>query len=128
MYKIIISSYGNGWSDEQACEGEVTFSGGAVAINYTLDGDNCMLTVDGGKVIQRRIGAQNVNIQFEEGKKTDCTFGSGGLSGSFEVLTKKIKFISGKSGLKLYLEYLSGNDREQINLTFTALNDTRGIK
>lgn len=128
MYRINITSNGANWSDNKTCEGDVTFSDDTVIINYTLDGDKCTLTVGRGKVIQKRTGAQNVNVQFEEGKKTSCTLGSGGLSGSFEILTEKIKFVSGKGGLRLNLEYLSGNDREHVSLTLTALKKLLGEK
>ncbi|MDE6441626.1 MAG: DUF1934 domain-containing protein [Clostridia bacterium] len=128
MYRINITSNGANWSDNKTCEGDVTFSDGAVIINYTLDGDKCTLTVDSGKVVQNRVGAQNVNVQFEEGKKTSCIFGSGGLSGSFEILTEKIKIVYGKGGLRLNLEYLSGSDRERVNLTLTAFKNFGGTK
>lgn len=121
MYRINITSRGNGWSDSKTCEGEVVVSDGVTVINYTLDGDKCTLTSNGAKVIQKREGLQCVHIEFEEGKKTICTFGDGAMSGSFEVLTKKIKFVSGKGGLRLELEYLSGSDKEPVSLTLTAL-------
>lgn len=121
MYRINITSCGSGWSDCKTCEGEVIVSDGAAVINYTLDGDKCTLTADGAKVIQNREGLQRVHIEFEEGKKTICTFGDGAMSGSFEILTKKIKFVSGKGGLRLDLEYLSGKDMEPVSLTLTAL-------
>lgn len=120
MYRINITSRGRGWSDSKTCEGTVMCDG-ATVINYTLDGDKCTLTADGGKVIQNRVGKQCIHIEFEEGKKTVCTFGDGAMSGSFEILTKKIKLISGKGGIRLNLEYLSGSDKEPVTLTLTAL-------
>lgn len=128
MYKINITSRGRDWSDSKTCEGEVTFASGETIINYTMDGDACTLKTDGVKAVQSRVGEQNIYIEFEEGKKTQCTFGSGSLSGSFEILTKKIKFVSGKGGVKLNLEYLSGNDEEPVSLTLTALNNHWGTK
>lgn len=121
IYKVNISSAGCGWTDNKTAEGEITEADGAVIINYSLDGDECVLTVKDGVVTQERRGEQYVKITFEEGEKTQCAIGSGGLSGSFEIVTRSIKFISGKGGYKLSLEYLNGSDKELVNLTLTAV-------
>ena len=121
LYRINIRSVGNGWTDNKLTEGEVTETKSGVIVKYPLDGDECILTVDGGKVTQQRTGGQFVKITFEEGAKTQCTIGSGGLSGSYEIFTRSLKFISGKGGYKLSLEYLNGSEGEIIKLTLTAV-------
>ena len=121
IYKISISSAGVGFKDFKTAEGEVTEEGGAIIFKYSLDGDSCVLTVRDGKATQERRGEQFVKIDFEEGVKTKCEIGNGGFCGSYEVYTKSLKFISGKGGYKLSLEYLNGNEKQLIKLTFTAV-------
>lgn len=119
--KVNIRSVGNGWTDTKLTDGKFSEADGTVRINYLLDGDECRLTVEGKKVTQERRGGQYVKINFEEGKKTECVIGSGGLTGSFEIFTRSIRFISGKGGYKLSLEYINGSDKEPIKLDFTAV-------
>ena len=121
LYKVNISSVGNGWTDEKSTEGEVTEADGAVIIRYTLDGDECVLTVNGNTVTQERRGEQCVKISFKEGESTQCVIGSGGLSGSYEIFTRSINFFLGKGGYKLSLEYLNGSEKEPIKLLLTAV-------
>lgn len=129
MYGINIVSCGRDWKDDITTEGDVHLTDdGLLTVCYTLDGDECTLTVDGGKVVQRRRGVQNVHIEFEEGKYTDCTFGNGGFTGAYKIFTDKIKLIRSKAGMRLSLDYLSGDDREPVKLKFTALNKSWGTK
>lgn len=121
LYKVKISSVGNGWTDEKTTEGEIIESDGGVCIKYRLDGDECVLTVKDKTVTQDRHGEQCVKISFKEGERTQCVIGSGGLAGSYEVFTSSIIFFSGKGGYKLSLEYLNGSDKEPIKLLLTAV-------
>lgn len=127
--KVNINSCGGGWSDEKITEGVLTVAdSGEISLAYALDGDSCNLTVKDGKVTQTRRGEQCVNVTFIKGLSTQCTVGSGGLSGSYEVFTRKLEYVSGKGGFRLSLEYLSGSDKELIRLTLTAVRKSRGIK
>ena len=121
LYMVNISSGGNGLTEEKTAEGEVTEADGAVRVKYNLDGDECVLTVKDKTVTQERRGEQCVKISFKEGERTQCVIGSGGLIGSYEVFTQSIKFLSGKGGYKLSLEYLNGSDKEPIKLLLTAV-------
>ena len=128
IYRIKIASFGTGWNDVRITEETTEMRGEEVKVDYSLDGDACTLTVNGGKAVQKRCGEQNVHILFEEGKTTECVFGNGGMSGSFLIFTNKIKLINSKGGFKLKLDYLSGWDREPVSLTFTALKKSWGTK
>lgn len=101
--------------------GTVEQAEGRTTVRYTLDGDNCTLTYSNGVAEQNRVGGQNIKITFEDGRKTFCEIASGAFSGGFEVFTKSLKFISGKGGIKLALDYESGTDKERTKLTFTAV-------
>ena len=119
--KVTINSCGGNWKDSRSADGVFTRTQDGCSVKYSLDGDECVLTVNGGTVTQERLGVQRVNITFEQGKTTQCTIGSGGLSGGFEVFTRKLETLYGKGGFKVSLEYESGADKEIINLTLTAL-------
>lgn len=121
IYKINISSVIDGIENFNTTEGEVYKDSGEVIFKFSLDGDECVITVKDGKTLYERRGEQCVKIAFEEGKKTLCEIGCGGFCGSFEVFTKSLKIISGKGGYKLSLEYLNGNENQLIKLTFTAV-------
>ena len=126
--KVNIDSCGRGWTDKKTADGLLTEDKDGVKLFYEIDGDECTLTYKNGKAVQKRQGEQFVEIAFEQGQRTSCTVGSGGLSGSYEVFTNKLNFVSGKGGFKLSLEYTSGTDRELIKLTLTAVKISRGIK
>ena len=121
IYKVNISSIGDGWSDYKSVQGEIYEEGGVITVKYSLDGDECVLTVKDGKAVQERKGGQCVKISFQEGKRTKCEIGSGSFYGSYEILTKRLKFICGKGGYKLLLEYENGSAGELIELTLTAV-------
>lgn len=119
-YKVIIRSDGRGWTDEKITEGEVSQVGNGVRLLYSLDGDGCELTANAKRVVQKRSGDQSVAIEFVEGKSTECVIGSGSFRGSYKIFTKSLKFVSGKNGFKLSLEYENGSDGELIKLILTA--------
>lgn len=118
--KVTIKSEGGNWTDCKTSRGTLIKDGNGVKITYSLDGDECTLTVKGSVVSQERKGAQNVAITFEEGKRTLCTIGCGGFCGSFDILTRKINVNSSKEEFRLSLEYLNGSDNELIRLTLSA--------
>lgn len=121
MYKVNIRSKGNGWVDERTATGTVFSDENTFTLNYSLDGDECTLTYNNGKVTQIRRGENCLRLDFEEGKRTSCIIGSGEVCGSYEIYTRRIKFLSGKGGYKLDLEYEGGADCELINLNLTAV-------
>ena len=121
MYKVNIRSNGNGWVDERTATGTVSSGENAFTLNYFIDGDECALTYNDGKITQIRRGGNCLRLDFEEGKCTSCVIGSGEVCGSYEIYTRRINFLSGKGGYKLTLEYEGGADRELIILNLTAV-------
>ena len=121
LYKINISSAGNGWTENISADGTVTEDGGKIVIRYDLDGDECILTVHNGTAVQERLGVQRVKITFSEGEKTECSIGYGGFSGAYGIFTHSLEFVSGKGGCRLSLEYPNGSSEEHVKLTFTAV-------
>ena len=120
LYKVIIKSRGNGWTDEKVTEGKICEIEDGVKLAYSLEGDECVLSLFSGKVIQERRGEQSLKISFEEGKYSDCIIGEGNLCGSYKIFTRKMEFLHGKNGFSLSLEYENGSDKEIINLFLTA--------
>ena len=120
LYKVIIRSRGNGWTDEKVTEGKICETQSGVELVYSLDGDECVLRISNGKAVQERRGVQSLKITFEEGKYSDCVIGEGDMSGSYKIFTRKLEFLRGKSGFSLSLEYENGSDKEVINLVLTA--------
>ncbi len=121
LYKINIRSAGNGWTENVSTDGTVTEDGGKTCIRYNLDGDECSFTLYNGKAVQERIGVQRVKITFSEGEKTECSIGYGGFSGVYEIFTQRLKFVFGKGGYGVSLEYINGSSEEAVKLTFTAV-------
>ena len=119
--KVTVTSRGGNWSDSKSSDGVFSLTCDGCIVEYCLDGDKCVLTVKKDAVTQERRGAQNVFITFERGKTTQCTIGSGGLSGGFEIFTRNIEILYGKGGFKVSLEYESGSDKEIINLSLVAV-------
>ncbi len=119
--RVNIRSSGDGWSEDIGTEGKISFSDGALCLNYTLKGDGCSLTFKNGAATQIRRGLQCLSLSFIEGQKTNCVIGEGGLCGSFGITTSKLKIVSGKGGFRLSLEYISGTDGEKVNLVLTAV-------
>lgn len=119
--RVTVNSHGANWKDSKSSEGEFSLTDSGCMLNYSLDGDKCVLTVNGETVTQERRGEQNVSISFERGKTTQCTIGNGGLSGGYEIFTRNIEIFYGKGGFKISLEYESGSEKEIINLSLTAV-------
>ncbi len=115
--KVTVRSRGEGWQDEKITDGEYCFDGETAVLKYKLDEDDCLLTSDGKAVFQTREGAQNISLSFRKGERTQCTFGTGELSGSFEIFTDEIKFDSVDGGFKLFLEYTGGGGKIKLSLT-----------
>lgn len=116
---VTVLSQGDGWKDERKTDGTFTFDGKEVRLEYTLDGDKCLLTVNGHFVTQERTGVNNISLAFCEGERTECVFGNGNLKGSFEIFTEEIKLKIEETCFRLSLIYESGGS-EKINLTLTA--------
>lgn len=120
LYKVVIRSRGRGWADERITEGSLCETGDGLRLNYSLDGDECVLYADPSKAVQERRGEQCVRVSFEEGKYTDCVIGVGGEYGSYKIFTRKSELLRGKHWFGLSLEYESGTDKELIKLDLTA--------
>ncbi len=119
--RVTVNSRGSDWSDSKSSDGVLTLTPSGCKIVYYIDGDECVLSVDGGCVTQERCGEQNVRINFELGKRTQCVIGSGGLAGGYDIFTRRLETLSGKGGFRVELEYANGSDEEIINLTLSAV-------
>ena len=119
--KIIIKSQGDGWTDDKRILGTIDEKDGVYTLSYILDGDKCLLKIYPSKVEQKREGELNINVQFINQTKTQCQINSMGLVGGYSIFTKEIIFNCQKAGCSLTLIYLSGDDKEQIKLTLTAI-------
>ncbi len=128
LYKIEIKSYGNGWMDKRTSIGEYT-DDGAPRFRYEIDGDSCVLSVKDGAVTQTRKGENEFAFVFARGKTTKCVFGSGGMSGEFDIYTDTLKIYRSDGVFRLTLGYRCGDNDEKMKLIFTAVkNITQEIK
>jgi uncharacterized beta-barrel protein YwiB (DUF1934 family) len=118
--KVIISSQGDDWSSKISSEGDFEKdSSDRINIFYHIDGDSCLLTIDGEKITQTRHGKQELKLLFEKGKKSKCQLGDGEFCGYFDVFTKDIVVSVGKGGVKINLSYQNGEDN--IVMKFIAM-------
>lgn len=123
--KITVKSEGNGWRQEVKSGGFITFFKDGFSAVYEIDGDRAEFKYSDGKCRQKRTGDQNIFIEFEESARTFLEISSSGLSGKYEIYTERLKYITGKGGVKVSLYYNSGKE-ERIFLTFCAvLTDRR---
>ncbi|MBE7088999.1 MAG: DUF1934 domain-containing protein [Clostridiales bacterium] len=119
--KIIIKSQGDGWADNKRTKGTIFEKDGVYTLSYVLDGDDCRIKISPSKVIQTRQGELNITVEFIKNSKTQCQINSMGLAGGYSIFTKEIIFNCQRAGCSLTLNYLSGDDKEQIKLTLTAI-------
>lgn len=123
--KITVKSEGNGWREEVKSDGFITFYKDGFSAVYEIDGDRAEFKYSDGKCRQKRSGDQNIFIEFKEGAHTTLEISSSGLSGKYEIYTERLKYLIGKGGVKVSLNYISGEE-ERIYLTFCAvLTDRR---
>jgi hypothetical protein len=119
--KLTIASHGNGWSDKVTDVGQMNIEDGVATVNYKIDGDLCNLTISEEFVEQERKGENNIKISFRQGEKTLCIIGDDELRGGYSVFTKTLTSKVGTLGCNVSLNYISGNDNEEINLTIRAI-------
>jgi len=120
--KLTVNSYGNGWKDcVRDDEAQLSADGEVAVIRYKINGDACTLVADGRRAVQKREGEFNTIITFNADGEGECTFSSGELQGGYAVQTTHYKFVNGKTGCMLNMTYLSGEDKEEINLKVKCL-------
>lgn len=123
--KILINSSGEGWDDSLQDVGEFIKTEKGCEIHYKIADDECLICIEENTVTQTRRGDTNVDISFRMGKTTQCKISTGGFSGGYAVFTEELSYSLKKGGLRLKITYLNGDDKERINLTFTALFNTQ---
>ncbi len=109
----------NGKTDGRfVSKGKLGFGAEGFTVFYQLDGDKCMLTYSGGRVVQERRGRVPMVMRFTQGKQTECTLGDGTNTGSFPVFTDKIEIKNDDKSVSVKLFYtLAG---EFVTLSITA--------
>jgi hypothetical protein len=100
---------------------EFLYDGCVAEINYFLDGDKCKMIISADELEQRREGGVNIKITLRPDQKTVCILGDEEMRGGYEVFTESYKVLLGKKGCVAQVTYLSGKDKEKINLTLRAL-------
>ena len=89
--RIKINSVIDGVKNNLFFEGKVINAPSGMKFCYSLDGDECELSMDGDKIVQQRRGQQNIKMTFRKGEETECYLESGGFSGSFSVFTNDLQ-------------------------------------
>ena len=115
--KIEIKSCIDGTCNIISVKGAVMKMPAGVSFFYTLDGDECTLTVNDCVITQERRGGQNIRMVFRKGQQTECLLESGGFSGKFTVFTHDVHFIEGNK-ITLSINYTIGE--EKVELGFSA--------
>ena len=122
--KIEITSRIDGTVNTVSATGKVIRTHSDIRFVYTLDGDDCTLSVCESEVVQIRRGEQNIKMTFRKGEKTDCFLESGGFSGIFSVFTDDLQCtmrdINGKIGtqiFKLLIVYMLGDQKTELNFS-----------
>ena len=118
--RLTIISRGSEWESNISCCGRMKISDNSAVICYSMDGDECTLSLSPGRIEQVRKGSTNIRISFVEGGKTACILGDELLRGGYEVFTSRLSCIIKKFGAVARIEYLSGEDRERITLSVSA--------
>lgn len=116
--KVTIISKGEGFESDIKTSGVLKERENSFTLNYSIEGDECALSYDGGAVTQQRRGGQNIEMTFIKDKTTACKIGTGNFAGEFPLYCKDINFTKDECGIKLSLKYNCGEG--DINLCLTA--------
>ena len=104
-------------AEEVHSKGELTFTKNGFDLNYSISGDNCVLSVRGTTVTQSRRGNVNTDITFVKGKNTICMLLSGELTGSIPVKTTDLNVAKGEDGVAVTMQYFLGGAKIFLSLT-----------
>lgn len=94
---------------------------GFARIYYQLDGDDCTLFLSSERAEQVRRGSVDLRLTFVMNSKTACIIGDDALRGGYEIFTTRLDCIAKSMGVDARIEYLSGGDRERVNLKIRAI-------
>ncbi len=90
-------------------------------IDYSIDGDRCVLSSRGTTVTQSRRGAVNNDITFSENSETVCMLLSGELTGSIPVKTVELYVERTEKGAAVKIIYFLGGGKIRLNLSAELL-------
>lgn len=90
-------------------------------IDYSIDGDRCVLSSRGTTVTQSRRGAVNNDITFSENSETVCMLLSGELTGSVPVKTVELYAERTEKGAAVKIVYFLGGGKIRLNLSAELL-------
>lgn len=123
---IEIKSTVDGETSVVSANGKVIKEPSEMRFDYSLDGDECTLTVTDSEVVQTRRGEHNIKLTFKKGEKTECLLGSGLFSGTVSVFTEDFQYsicsINKRLGavhiFMLTLNYML--EEQKIKINFSA--------
>ncbi len=95
----------DGGAGKFASFGELSQTPQGFRLEYCIDGDDCRLWREGGKIFQTRRGSLNLTLEFEEGENTGGSLASEGLCGNLEIFTRNVALTERKNGINLKMEY-----------------------
>jgi hypothetical protein len=119
--KLTITSKGNGWSDKVCDDADIQIIDDVATVKYTIDGDECSLLICHKQIEQVRKGKVPIKLTFRQGEKTACIIGDNEMRGGYALFTNRLKVLMGKMGCDAELSYMSGEDKEKINLKIRAI-------
>lgn len=127
-FRLTIVSEGDGWNSRVDETAEAEISEGVAKFRYTLDGDDCELTVGDAFVRQSRKGSVPLKLTFRPRERTLCIVGDESLCGGYEIYTQCLSVTVAQFGCRADMTYLSGKDKEKIHLKIaaTAILERRG--
>lgn len=99
------------FSDGTRSKGKIILARDCFSVFYKIDGDDCRLTYDGGRLIQKREGSLCLSLEFIEGRETAAELG-GEVKGFIPLYCKELK-ITRDGDIGVYLRYdLGGEETE----------------
>lgn len=119
--RLSINSEGKGWRSDVSERAKIEINKDCARIEYTLDGDYCVLSLSHDFIEQTRRGETDISMSFRQNDKTLCIIGDNALRGGFEIFCTKLKCTLGAKGVDAHIEYLSGEDREKVSVRIRAL-------
>lgn len=119
--RLSIISRGKGWESNILQSAKMEVGEGFARIYYQLDGDDCTLFLSSDRAEQVRRGSVDLRLTFVANSKTACIIGDDALRGGYEIFTTRLDCIAKSMGVDARIEYLSGGDRERVNLKIRAI-------
>ena len=123
--RIEIVSCIDGEKTTFSVKGQVKKTSSGFCFDYTLDGDECTLTVKDDEAVQSRRGEQNIVMTFRKGMQTQCFLQSGDFSGAFPIYTETMEYAifgserksEGLERFTLSIAYVLGEQKTEIKFS-----------